>query len=52
MGLIMRLLKHLLLASVAGLLAVSAAQAADLPTKKAPPRRREAQLLRELLDLA
>ncbi len=36
-GLIMRLLKHLLLASAAGLLAVSAAQAADLPTKKAPP---------------
>ena len=33
----MRLLKHLLLASAAGLLAVSAAQAADLPTKKAPP---------------
>jgi predicted porin len=33
----MRLLKPLLLASAAGLLAVSAAQAADLPTKKAPP---------------
>ena len=33
----MRLLKHLLLASAAGLLAVSAAQAADLPTKKAAP---------------
>lgn len=33
----MRLLKHLLLASAAGLLAVGAAQAADLPTKKAPP---------------
>jgi predicted porin len=37
MGLIMRILKHLLLASAAGLLAVSAAQAADLPTKKTPP---------------
>jgi predicted porin len=36
-GLIMRLLKSLLLASAAGLLAVGAAQAADLPTKKAPP---------------
>jgi predicted porin len=36
-GLIMRLLKSLLLASAAGLLAVSAAQAADLPTKKAAP---------------
>ena len=36
-GLIMRLLKSLLLASAAGLLAVSAAQAADLPTKKTPP---------------
>ena len=36
-GLIMRLLKHLLLASAAGLLAVGAASAADLPTKKAAP---------------
>jgi predicted porin len=36
-GHIMRLLKLLLLASAAGMLAVSAAQAADLPTKKAPP---------------
>ena len=36
-GLIMRLLKSLLLASAAGLLAVSAAAAADLPTKKAAP---------------
>jgi predicted porin len=36
-GHIMRLLKPLLLASAAGLLAVSAAQAADLPTKKAAP---------------
>jgi predicted porin len=36
-GLTMRLLKHLLLASAAGLLAVGAASAADLPTKKAPP---------------
>jgi predicted porin len=33
----MRLLKPLLLASAAGLLAVSAAAAADLPTKKTPP---------------
>jgi predicted porin len=33
----MRLLKSLLLASAAGLLAVSAAAAADLPTKKTPP---------------
>jgi len=33
----MRLLKPLLLASAAGLLAVGAAQAADLPTKKTPP---------------
>jgi hypothetical protein len=33
----MRFLKPLLLASAAGLLAVSAAAAADLPTKKAPP---------------
>jgi len=33
----MRLLKSLLLASAAGLLAVSAAQAADIPTKKAAP---------------
>jgi len=33
----MQLLKSLLLASAAGLLAVSAAQAADLPTKKAAP---------------
>ena len=33
----MRLLKHLLLASAAGLLAVGAASAADLPTKKAAP---------------
>ena len=33
----MRSLKHLLLASAAGLLAIGAAQAADLPTKKAPP---------------
>jgi predicted porin len=33
----MRLLKHLLLASAAGMLAVGAAQAADLPTKKTPP---------------
>jgi predicted porin len=33
----MRLLKPLLLASAAGLLALGAAQAADLPTKKAPP---------------
>jgi len=33
----MRLLKHLLLATAAGLLAASAAQAADLPTKKAAP---------------
>ena len=31
------ILKHLLLASAAGLLAVGAAQAADLPTKKAAP---------------
>ena len=36
-GLIMRSLKSLLLASAAGLLAVSAAAAADLPTKKTPP---------------
>ena len=36
-GLTMRLLKPLLLASAAGLLAVGAAQAADLPTKKTPP---------------
>jgi predicted porin len=36
-GLTMRLLKSLLLASAAGLLAVSAAAAADLPTKKTPP---------------
>ena len=36
-GLIMRLLKPLLLASTAGLLAMSAAAAADLPTKKTPP---------------
>ena len=36
-GLIMRSLKLLLLASAAGLLAVSAAAAADLPTKKTPP---------------
>jgi predicted porin len=36
-GLTMRSLKLLLLASAAGLLAVSAAAAADLPTKKAPP---------------
>jgi predicted porin len=36
-GLTMRLLKPLLLASAAGLLAVSAAAAADLPTKKTPP---------------
>jgi predicted porin len=33
----MRLLKHLLLASAAGLLLAGAAQAADLPTKKTPP---------------
>jgi predicted porin len=33
----MRLLKPLLLASAAGLLAVGAAAAADLPTKKTPP---------------
>jgi predicted porin len=33
----MRLLKPLLLASAAGLLAVGAASAADLPTKKTPP---------------
>jgi predicted porin len=33
----MRLLKHLLLASAAGVLAIGAAQAADLPTMKAPP---------------
>jgi predicted porin len=36
-GLTMGLLKHLLLASTAGLLLVGGAQAADLPTKKAPP---------------
>ena len=36
-GLTMRLLKSLLLASAAGLLAVSAAAAADIPTKKTPP---------------
>ena len=36
-GLNMRSLKLLLLASAAGLLAVSAAAAADLPTKKTPP---------------
>jgi opacity protein-like surface antigen len=36
-GLIMRLLKPLLLASAAGLLALSAAAAADIPTKKAAP---------------
>jgi len=36
-GLVMGLLKHLLLASTAGLLLVGGAQAADLPTKKAPP---------------
>jgi predicted porin len=36
-GLTMRSLKLLLLASAAGLLAVGAAQAADLPTKKAAP---------------
>ena len=36
-GHIMRSLKLLLLASAAGLLAVSAAAAADLPTKKTPP---------------
>jgi predicted porin len=36
-GLTMRLSKSLLLASAAGLLAVSAAAAADLPTKKTPP---------------
>jgi predicted porin len=33
----MRLFKHLLLASTAGLLIAGAAQAADLPTKKTPP---------------
>jgi len=33
----MGLLKHLLLASTAGLIFIGAAQAADLPTKKTPP---------------
>ena len=33
----MRFLRHLLLASAAGLLLVGGAQAADLPTKKTPP---------------
>jgi len=33
----MRFLRHLLLASTAGLLLAGAAQAADLPTKKTPP---------------